>query len=112
MPAAHGTRVRGAGRSACSLRPTSGRTRTRDALRSGGLVDDVELRRRLEHFPPAREAGRNDEGVARLEGPLPAARVCDADAAARDVAELVLGVAHSPATRRAFPHAGEEPSAA
>src|SRR4026208_2501948 len=76
--------------------PHFGASATARALRSSGFVDHVELCGRLQHFPRAGEAGGNDEGVAGFEGPLLTGRVCDADAAASDVAELVLRVTELP----------------
>ena len=72
-----------------------------------GLEDDVQLRHRLEHFPGALEPGRNDKGLPGTEFP-PALLILDAHSAASDVAELVLAVRDSPATRRAPPNTGME----
>src|SRR5215510_14521469 len=77
--------------------PHFGANATGGALRSSGFVDHVELCGRLQYFPCTDEASGNHEGVAGFEAPLATRCVCDADATASDVAELVFGVADTPA---------------
>src|ERR1035441_8297314 len=73
-----------------------------------GLVDDIDLRRRLDHLPGADETPGNDHAVARRQRGRIAGGVDDDAAPLQNLAILLLGIGDAPLADLAAPDAGEE----
>src|ERR1700676_5339827 len=76
-----------------------------------GLVNDVDLLRRLDDFPGSDEAPGNDQAVTRRYRYGVADGVCNDAGTLQDLAILLLGVGDAPFADLAAPDTGEELSA-
>jgi hypothetical protein len=78
---------------------------------SSGLVDDVDLLRRLDDFPGTDEAPGHDHAVTGRNGHGIAGGVGNDADTLQDLAILLLGVGDAPFADLAAPQSGEELSA-